>query len=62
MVNVEVAWVICSSVALSSQFKIKSPGLIYSEGRPARSMRRRFCVSHEPSQNQKGEFDLIKAE
>ncbi len=34
MVNVEVAWVICSSVALSSQFKIKSPGSIRSEGRP----------------------------
>jgi hypothetical protein len=34
--------------------QIKSPDLIRSEGRPARSMRRRICVSHDPSQIQKG--------
>jgi len=43
---------ICSGVASCCRFKIKSPGLIRSEGRPAGSMRRRVRVSHAPSKIQ----------
>jgi len=54
---------LCSSVASFCRFKIKSPGLIRSEGRfPQEPMRRRVSVSHTLSKIQKGEFDLITAE
>jgi len=51
---------LCSSVASFCRFKIKSPGLIRSEGRfPQEPMRKRVSVSHALSKIQKGEFDLV---